>query len=196
MWVLQTAVLSLPLVKMSTFHSFTKRLWENILLPGVGRRQHQPACQLWKRNEPWKQTEGRDRPPRSSTQERTIPLRPQHRNGSWGVLQPPSWQLHRCSVLGLCVARWPGNAKRTYSKHGQCKLAVWYGAYAGFRCSHVPEVRGQMISDGAERDAEPNPYSGTKPNCQILLNSLNWHSDYAGEALCITCSPRFWASKY
>lgn len=46
MWVLQMAVLSLPLVKMNSSHSLTKRLSENILLPGVGRRRHQTACQL------------------------------------------------------------------------------------------------------------------------------------------------------
>lgn len=37
---------SLPLLKMNTFHSFKKRLSENILLPRVGGRQHQTACQL------------------------------------------------------------------------------------------------------------------------------------------------------
>lgn len=46
MRVLQIAVLSLPLVKTNTFHSFTERLSGNILLLLVGRRQHQAACQL------------------------------------------------------------------------------------------------------------------------------------------------------
>lgn len=52
MQVLQIAVLSLPLVKTNTFHSFTETLSGNILLLLAGRRQHQTACQLWERNEP------------------------------------------------------------------------------------------------------------------------------------------------
>lgn len=98
------------LLKMRAFHSFKKRLSENILLPRVGGRQHQTARQLWKRNEAWKQNKCRNRLLRFSTQDRSIPrgpstegqLRPSGRLGNGPAPPDYSTVLHSRAVCG-CV---------------------------------------------------------------------------------------------
>lgn len=97
---------SLLLLKMNTFHSFKKRLSENTLLPRVGRRQHQTARQLWKRNEPWKQTECRSWASAQGTgaSHRGHGTEWQLRSsGSWEMAQPlltTPLLLHSRSVCG------------------------------------------------------------------------------------------------
>lgn len=183
---------SLPLLKMNAFHSFKKRLSENILLPRVGRRQHQTACQLWKRNEPWKQTECRNRLLRFRAEDRSIPSRPWRRRAAEIFRQAekwlsPSWLLHRCSIPGLCVAMWPGTADMTHGKCGQRELPKVHTSlhwFYVFTC----DIR------WTQADAEQNSLVWHKNNSLTPSGQLElaqWA--YVRGAICIIVHPCFGA---
>lgn len=111
---------------MNTFHSFTKRISENILLPLFGRRQHQTACQLgekWTTETDWMQElsvdvqhTGEEHPIQATVQKGQLRSPGRLKNGS---------PLHL--IPGLCVDRWPGNANTTHSKcgHMTALLSDW-----------------------------------------------------------------------
>lgn len=133
---------SSPLLKMNAFHSFKKRLSENILLPRVGGRQHRTACQLWKRNEAWKQTECRTA--RWGSAHRTgASHEATAQDGSWDPqvgweMAQPLLTTPLCSIPGLCVAVCPGTASMTHGKPRQHELAKVHTSQPWFyACSCV-----------------------------------------------------------
>lgn len=101
---------------------------------------------------------------------------------------PLSWQLHRRSVPGLRVARWPGNENMTHGKHGQHELARVYDIVLMLVLRvRMCQQRGERWYQMGHRAMQSQTTyagtksSGTKPIYRLLLNSLNWHSEFMPE---------------